>query len=147
MFCDPDVLFDKTFFFQRKQHRQCISKTTPRKRLSSSLIPGPSQRGQEVVYLREILQGFGAEQASSTRIFEDNQACITMSENTVHRDTNVLAAHWCTQILGAGARRRQARQAHAVCYQRDGSRCTDEKLPYPPFRTHRNTMHSGAQAS
>jgi len=44
-----------------------------------------SQSGQEVVYLREILKGFGAEQDSCTRIFEDNQACIAMSENTVHR--------------------------------------------------------------
>ena len=87
-----------------------------------------------MVYLHEILQGFGAEQASSTRIFEDNQACIAMSENTVHRDTNVLAAHWCTQILFAGARRRQARQDHAVWHQRDGSRCTDEKPALSPFQ-------------
>jgi len=45
-----------------------------------------SQCGQEVVYLREIPQRFGAEQDSCTRIFEENQACITMSENTVHRE-------------------------------------------------------------
>jgi hypothetical protein len=45
-----------------------------------------SQCGQEVVYLREILKGFGAEQDNCTRVFEDNQACIAMSENTVHRE-------------------------------------------------------------
>ena len=31
----------------------------------------PSQCGQEVVYLREILKGFGEKQDSCTRIFED----------------------------------------------------------------------------
>ena len=37
-------------------------------------------------YLREILKGFGAEQDNCTRVFEDNQACIAISENTVHRE-------------------------------------------------------------
>ena len=45
-----------------------------------------SQCGQEVVYLREILKVFGAEQHNCTRVFEDNQAYIPMSENTVHRE-------------------------------------------------------------
>ena len=45
-----------------------------------------SQCGQEVVYLREFLKGFGAEQDNCTRVFEDNQACIAMLENTVHRE-------------------------------------------------------------
>ena len=45
-----------------------------------------SQCWQEVVYLGEILKGFAIEQDSCTRIFEDNQACIAMSENTVHRE-------------------------------------------------------------
>jgi len=50
-----------------------------------------SQCGQEVVYLRKILKGFAAEQDSCTRIFEDNQACIAMSENTVHRERSIKA--------------------------------------------------------
>jgi len=79
--------------FQLKQHRKCISKTTPRKRLSSSLIPSPRQCEQEVVCLCKILQGFAAEQASSTRIFEDNQACIAMSENTLHARGKLVYAN------------------------------------------------------
>jgi len=45
-----------------------------------------SQCGQKMVYLREILKGFGTEQDNCTRVFEVNQACIAMSENTVHRE-------------------------------------------------------------
>ena len=39
-----------------------------------------------MVHTREILQGFGAEQVSSKRIFQDNSACIAMPENTLHRE-------------------------------------------------------------
>jgi len=42
-----------------------------------------SQCGQEMVYLREILKGFGAEQDSCTRTFEDNQAYIAVREHSV----------------------------------------------------------------
>ena len=53
-----------------------------------------SQCGQKVLYLREILKDFGTAQPDSTRLYEDNQACIAMSENTVHRELSVsLEAH------------------------------------------------------
>jgi len=45
-----------------------------------------NQCGQESVYLREIPKRFGAVKDSYTRVFEDNQPCVTMSENTVHRE-------------------------------------------------------------
>ena len=51
-----------------------------------------------------------------------------------HSAQRTLAAHWCTQILCAGAHRRQTCQAHAVWHQRDGSRCTDEKPALSPFQ-------------
>ena len=41
---------------------------------------------QEVLYLREILRGFNCKQLQPTIIYEDNQACIAMSENQVHRE-------------------------------------------------------------
>ena len=43
-----------------------------------------SQAAQEVVYLRETLKDFGYEQHAATEIYEDNLACIAMSENPVH---------------------------------------------------------------
>ena len=45
-----------------------------------------SQAGQEVVYLRELLKGFGHPQKKPTEIWEDNASCILMSENPTDRD-------------------------------------------------------------
>ena len=45
-----------------------------------------SQAGQEVVYLRVLLIGFGYTQKKSTEIWEDNASCIMMSENPTNRD-------------------------------------------------------------
>jgi len=42
-----------------------------------------SQASQEVVCLCEILRDFGYIQTAATDIFEDNLACIAMSENPV----------------------------------------------------------------
>ena len=44
-----------------------------------------SQCGQEVLYLREILRDFGFAQAAPTQVYEDNLACVAMSENPVRR--------------------------------------------------------------
>jgi hypothetical protein len=44
-----------------------------------------SMAGQEVVYLRAMLRGFGEEQAHPTQVWEDNAACIQISENPVNR--------------------------------------------------------------
>eukprot|EP00961_Rhodomonas_salina_P189488 2556592-Rhodomonas_salina.1 len=41
--------------------------------------------GQEVVYLRAILLGFGFEQAEPTAVWEDNAACIQIANNPVNR--------------------------------------------------------------
>jgi hypothetical protein len=41
--------------------------------------------GQEVLYLREILRDFFVPQLQPTCIYEDNLACIAMSENPVRR--------------------------------------------------------------
>ena len=97
-----------------------------------------SQCGQEVVYLREILQGFGAEQENCTRVFEDNQACIAMSENTVHRERSrhidvrkyyvrELVEDKLIKLMPCGTKEMTAD-------------ALTKSLPYPSFRTHRNTM-------
>eukprot|EP00961_Rhodomonas_salina_P190860 2575031-Rhodomonas_salina.1 len=44
-----------------------------------------SMAGQEVVYLRAILQGFGIEQTTSTEVWEDDAACIQIAKNPVNR--------------------------------------------------------------
>ena len=45
-----------------------------------------SQTGQEVVYLRALLKGFGYSQKGPTEIWEDSASCIMMSENPTNRD-------------------------------------------------------------
>jgi hypothetical protein len=44
-----------------------------------------SQCGQDVLYLREMLSDFAVPQSAPTAIYEDNMACIAMSENPVRR--------------------------------------------------------------
>ena len=44
-----------------------------------------SQWRQEVLYLREILRDFGYPPLAQTRVYEDNLACIAMSENPLRR--------------------------------------------------------------
>jgi len=44
-----------------------------------------SMCGQEVVYVRALLDSFGHPQRKPTYIWEDNQSCIHMSENPKHR--------------------------------------------------------------
>jgi hypothetical protein len=44
-----------------------------------------NQCGQEVVYLREILRDFGFTPIGPTRVYEDNLACVAMSENPFRR--------------------------------------------------------------
>jgi len=44
-----------------------------------------SQAGQEALYLRETLKDFGYQQQQATEIYEDNLACVAMSENPVRR--------------------------------------------------------------
>jgi len=45
-----------------------------------------SQAGQEALYLRETLKDFCYQQPNATEIYEDNVACIAMSENPVRRN-------------------------------------------------------------
>ena len=44
-----------------------------------------SQCGQDVLHLREMLSDFAVPQSAPTAIYEDNMACITLSENPVRR--------------------------------------------------------------
>ena len=48
-----------------------------------------SQAGQEALYLRETLKDFGYQQQQATEIYEDNSACVAMSENPVRRKFRV----------------------------------------------------------
>jgi len=52
---------------------------------SEAKFVAASQAGQEAIYLRETLTDFGFPQTKVTLLYEDNLACVAMSENPVRR--------------------------------------------------------------
>ena len=70
----------------KSRRQDCVSLST-----SEAEYVAASQCGQEVVYLREILSDFGFAPSGPTRIYEDNLACVAMSENPVRRKPSTRA--------------------------------------------------------
>ena len=64
----------------KSRRQDCVSLST-----SEAEYVAASQCGQEVYYMREILRDFGYTQTAPTHIYEDNLACVAMSENPVRR--------------------------------------------------------------
>jgi hypothetical protein len=64
----------------KSRRQDCVSLST-----SEAEYVAASQCGQEVLYLREILRDFGYTQENPTNVYEDNLACVAMSENPVRR--------------------------------------------------------------
>ena len=64
----------------KSRRQDCVSLST-----SEAEYVAASQCGQEVLYLREILRDFGYTPTLPTKVYEDNLACIAMSENPVRR--------------------------------------------------------------
>ena len=66
-------------------HGRAVGKTmSPCPHLKPKFVAA-SQAGQEALYLRETLKDFGYQQQQATAIYEDNLACVAMSENPVRR--------------------------------------------------------------
>ena len=51
----------------------------------AEFVAASRQAGQEAIYLRETLIDFGFSQTKATLLYEDNLACVVMSENPVCR--------------------------------------------------------------
>ena len=64
----------------KSRRQDCVSLST-----SEAEYVAASQCGQEALYLREILRDFGFTQAAPTEVYEDNLACVAMSEKPVRR--------------------------------------------------------------
>ena len=65
----------------KSRHQDNVSLST-----SEAEFVAASQAGQEALYLRETLKDFGYQQQNATKIYEDNLACVAMSENSVRRN-------------------------------------------------------------
>ena len=88
--------------------------------------------------MREILKGFGAAQTDSTRLYEDNQACIAMSENTVHRERSRhidVRKYFVRELV-------EEKVLKLIpCRTKDMTAdALTKSLAYPSFKMHRSTM-------
>ena len=94
-----------------------------------------SMCGQEVLYVRSLLLGFGKEQTTPTEIREDNAACIQMSENPVNheftRHINVRL-YFCRDLVRDGVLvLKKCAGTHNV------ADALTKSLPSPSFNKHR----------
>jgi hypothetical protein len=69
----------------KSRRQDCVFPST-----SEAEYVAASQCGQEVYYMREILRDFEYAQTAPTHIYEDNLACVAMSENP---SSQVLPPH------------------------------------------------------
>mmetsp|Transcript_29662 Transcript_29662/g.60919 ORF Transcript_29662/g.60919 Transcript_29662/m.60919 type:complete len:125 (-) Transcript_29662:439-813(-) len=91
--------------------------------------------GQEVVYLRAMLLGFGVAQDGPTIVWEDNAACIQISENPVNRKFTRhidVRRYFCRDLVRDGILRlMKCAGTHNV------ANALTKSLPAPTFNTHR----------
>jgi hypothetical protein len=108
--------------------------------LSSSEVEfvADSQAGQEVVYLRALLRGFGYPQVGATEIWEDNASCLMMSENPTNRDRSRhvdVKVHFLRDLV---------REGHVKLLKCAGTENVSDALtksfPLPAFEKHREYM-------
>jgi hypothetical protein len=97
-----------------------------------------SQAGQEVVYLRVLLRGFGYTQKKPTEIWEDNASCIMMSKNPTNRDRSRhvdVKVHYLRDL---------ARDGHVKLVKCAGTQNVSDaltkSLARPAFEKHREFM-------
>ena len=97
-----------------------------------------SQTAQEVAYLRETLSDFGYSQSTATDIFEDNLACIAMSENPVRRKFSRhidIRRYFVRELVKANIVKLIPPRTHEMV----GDALT-KSVPSPAFIAHRKVM-------
>jgi len=68
-------------FSGKSRHQDNVSLST-----SEAKFVAASQAGKEALYLRETLKDFGYQQQNASDIYENDLACVAMSENPVRRN-------------------------------------------------------------
>ena len=97
-----------------------------------------SQAAQEVVYVRETLRDFGYSQSTATDIFEDNLACIAMSENLVRRKFSRhidIRVYSVREFVKASIVKLISLRTHKMVAD-----ALTKSLPLPAFIAHRKLM-------
>jgi len=101
-----------------------------------------SQAGQEALYLRETLKDFGYQQQNETEMYEDNLACVSMSENPVRRKFSRhidIRRYFVRELVKAGFVK-----LIPLCTNKMVADALTKSLPSPAFISHRHvTMMMG----
>ena len=101
-------------------------------------VSGQLEIFQEAIYLCETLANFGYFQTKATLLYEDNLACIAMSENPVHRIfpryVDIRKYYVCELVLAAFLKLVPLPTHKLV------ADALTKGLPFPPFVGHRHIM-------
>jgi len=96
------------------------------------------QAGQEALYLRETLKDFGYQQQNATEIYEDNLACVAMSENPVRRKISRhidIHRYFVRELVKAGFVKLIPLRTHKMVAD-----ALTKSLSSPAFVSHRRIM-------
>ena len=106
--------------------------------LQAAVLRAPHSATQEVIYLRSILSGLQFPPHGPTEVWEDNAACISMSENPVNRDRS---GHIDTMFHFLREHVRAGRIKLMKCAgPRNVADALTKSLPRPAFVQHREFM-------
>ena len=97
-----------------------------------------SQAGQEAVYLQQTLTDFGFHQSQATLLYEDNLACVAMSENPVRRKFSRhidIRKYFVRELVLAGLLKLVPLRTHKMVAD-----ALTKSLPSPAFIGHRQIM-------
>jgi len=97
-----------------------------------------SQAEQEALYLRETLKDVGHQQQNVTEIYEDNLACVAMSESPVHRKFSRhidIRRYFVRELLKAGFVKLIPLRTHKMVAD-----APTKSLSSPAFIGHRHVM-------
>jgi len=97
-----------------------------------------SQAGQEAIYLRETLTDFEFSQTQATLLYEDNLACVAMSENPVRRKFSRpidIRKYFVRELVLAGFLKLVPLRTHKMVAD-----ALTKSLPSPAFIGHRQIM-------
>jgi len=97
-----------------------------------------SQAGQEALYVRETPKDFGYKQNNATEIYQDNLACVAMSENPVQRKFSHhidICRYFVRELVKAGFVKLIPLRTHKMVAD-----VLTKSLPLPAFIGHRRVM-------
>jgi hypothetical protein len=105
---------------------------------SEAKFVAASQAGQDAAYLRKTLTDFGFSRTKATLLYEDNLACVVMSENPVRRKFSChidIRKYYVHELVLNGSLKLVPLRTHQMVAD-----ALTKSLPSPTFVGHRHIM-------